>query len=184
MWSLEFVQVASDALIKSNKRQQSEDQSSLQLPTKSSSDPQPTPTSPMDALRPHLQRPSSADFLVEPEKDLIELGSSADSNGPGFEVDEDEDEDEIEQGEEPIPPLTTQTSLTDFEIVSDAEVSQAMDSVKVQTGWKQIQPAQQLREGFVWQKQLVFRSKLTMHTAYERKDNKEPAAVTCISVAK
>jgi hypothetical protein len=43
---------------------------------------------------------------------------------------------------------------------------------------------EQLREGFVWQKQLVFRSKLTMHTAFERKDNKEPAAVTCISVAK
>ena len=41
-----------------------------------------------------------------------------------------------------------------------------------------------LRDGFRWQKQLVFRSKLTMHTAFERKDNKEPAAVTALAVSK
>lgn len=38
--------------------------------------------------------------------------------------------------------------------------------------------------GFRWQRQLVFRSKLTMHTAFERKDNKEPAAVTAIAISK
>ena len=38
--------------------------------------------------------------------------------------------------------------------------------------------------GFKWQRQLVFCSKLTMHTAYERKDNKEPAAVSAIAVSK
>ncbi|XP_059163899.1 WD repeat and FYVE domain-containing protein 3-like isoform X2 [Physella acuta] len=41
-----------------------------------------------------------------------------------------------------------------------------------------------LREGFCWQRQLVFRSKLTMHTAFERKDNKEPAAVTAIALSR
>ncbi|KAL8607353.1 hypothetical protein ACOMHN_039503 [Nucella lapillus] len=41
-----------------------------------------------------------------------------------------------------------------------------------------------LREGFRWQRQLMFRSKLTMHTAFERKDNKEPAAVTAIAISK
>lgn len=38
--------------------------------------------------------------------------------------------------------------------------------------------------GFQWQSQLVFRSKLTMHTAFERKDNKDPAAVTAIAISK
>jgi len=41
-----------------------------------------------------------------------------------------------------------------------------------------------LRDGFHWQKQLVFRSKLTMHTAFERKDNKDPAAVTALAVSR
>ena len=30
----------------------------------------------------------------------------------------------------------------------------------------------------------MFRSKLTMHTAFERKDNKDPAAVTAIALSK
>lgn len=38
--------------------------------------------------------------------------------------------------------------------------------------------------GFKWQRQLVFRSKLTMHTAYDRKDNAEPASITALSVSK
>jgi hypothetical protein len=38
-----------------------------------------------------------------------------------------------------------------------------------------------LRPGFKWQRQLVFRSKLTMHTAFERKDNLQPAPVTAIA---
>lgn len=38
--------------------------------------------------------------------------------------------------------------------------------------------------GFRWQRQLVFRSKLTMHTAYDRKDNAEPASITALAVAK
>lgn len=38
--------------------------------------------------------------------------------------------------------------------------------------------------GFHWKRQLVFRSKLTMHTAYDRKDNAEPASITCISISK
>lgn len=41
-----------------------------------------------------------------------------------------------------------------------------------------------LKPGHCWRPKLVFRSKLTMHTAFERKDNKEPAAITCLSLAK
>ncbi|CAH1111054.1 unnamed protein product [Psylliodes chrysocephalus] len=45
-------------------------------------------------------------------------------------------------------------------------------------------PMNTLRPGFKWQRQLVFRSKLTMHTAYDRKDNAEPASVTALAVSK
>ncbi|KAG8229679.1 hypothetical protein J437_LFUL010268 [Ladona fulva] len=45
-------------------------------------------------------------------------------------------------------------------------------------------PQNILREGFKWQRQLVFRSKLTMHTAYDRKDNAEPASITALAVSK
>lgn len=38
--------------------------------------------------------------------------------------------------------------------------------------------------GFRWQRQLVFRSKLTMHTAYDRKDNTQPASVTALAVSR
>ena len=46
-------------------------------------------------------------------------------------------------------------------------------------------PRRKLREGFRWQKQLVFRYKLTMHTAFERPENKNTnAAVTAVAVSK
>ena len=44
--------------------------------------------------------------------------------------------------------------------------------------------ANALREGFQWQRQLLFRSKLTMHTAYDRKDNAQPASITALAVSK
>ena len=86
MWSLEFVQVASDALLKSNKQQQQE---------KSSSDPVPTPKTSLDPMR--------RDFLGTPtsssttSKDLIEFGSSADSNNGGFLVEEEDDDDDNDE---------------------------------------------------------------------------------------
>jgi hypothetical protein len=39
-------------------------------------------------------------------------------------------------------------------------------------------------DGYMWKRQLVFRAKLTMHTAFERPDNVEPAAVTALAVSK
>lgn len=41
-----------------------------------------------------------------------------------------------------------------------------------------------LFKGFRWQRQLVYRSKLTMHTAYDRKDNAQPASITALTVSK
>ncbi|CAH0558995.1 unnamed protein product [Brassicogethes aeneus] len=63
------------------------------------------------------------------------------------------------------------TSLTDsFVMVSDAK--------------KKVNTLNALRPGFKWQRQLVFRSKLTMHTAFDRKDNAEPASITALAVSK
>ncbi len=39
-------------------------------------------------------------------------------------------------------------------------------------------------DGYTWKRQLVFRAKLTMHTAFERPDNVEPAAVTALAISK
>lgn len=41
-----------------------------------------------------------------------------------------------------------------------------------------------LREGFKWQRQLLFKAKLTMHTAYDRKDNTHPASITALAVSR
>nr|XP_022909115.1 WD repeat and FYVE domain-containing protein 3 [Onthophagus taurus] len=64
------------------------------------------------------------------------------------------------------------TSLTDsFVIVPD-------------TRKRAVNPQNLLRPGFKWQRQLVFKSKLTMHTAYDRKDNTEPASITSLAVSR
>lgn len=39
-------------------------------------------------------------------------------------------------------------------------------------------------DGYTWRRQLLFRAKLTMHTAFERPDNIDPAAVTALAVSK
>ena len=45
-------------------------------------------------------------------------------------------------------------------------------------------PAMRPGDGYTWSRQLVFRAKLTMHTAFERADNCEPGAVTALAVSK
>ena len=70
----------------------------------------------------------------------------------------------------------------DFVMVSDSEVKAAVKAA-TPSGIR-LGQGQMLRPGFHWQRQLVFCSKLTMHTAFERKDNKDPAAVTAIAVSR
>ncbi|XP_013921886.1 PREDICTED: WD repeat and FYVE domain-containing protein 3 [Thamnophis sirtalis] len=41
-----------------------------------------------------------------------------------------------------------------------------------------------LKPGYRWERQLVFRSKLTMHTAFDRKDNAHPAEITALAISK
>jgi len=77
-----------------------------------------------------------------------------------------------------IPTVSIDTPESgDFCFITDQDID---DSQVIATGLQR----RKLRDGFHWQKQLVFRSKLTMHTAFERKDNKEPAAVTALAVSR
>jgi hypothetical protein len=39
-------------------------------------------------------------------------------------------------------------------------------------------------KGFKWVRRLNYQGKLTMHTAYERKENPSPAAVTALGISK
>ncbi|RWS13484.1 WD repeat and FYVE domain-containing protein 3-like protein [Dinothrombium tinctorium] len=59
-----------------------------------------------------------------------------------------------------------------------------IDSFIFVDGSKNVKPDSVLKPGHKWICELLFRSKLTMHTAFERKDNTEPAAVTALAVSK
>ena len=85
-----------------------------------------------------------------------------------------------------VDPRAPQSPLTDFVLVTEREVKDVMQGVAdlVIPRSHSRGRGRGLREGFRWQRQLVFRSKLTMHTAFERKDNKDPAAVTALAVSK
>ena len=54
----------------------------------------------------------------------------------------------------------------------------------VVAGDEDVTEPQNSADGYAWRRQLVYRGKLTMHTAFERPDNVEPAAVTALSVSK
>nr|NP_608968.2 blue cheese [Drosophila melanogaster]AAF52302.4 blue cheese [Drosophila melanogaster] len=96
-------------------------------------------------------------------KSLHEM-KSATVEGQGSSYDPKSNEDE-----HAIRPSKSDTSLTDGFVVIDNDRHKG-DQI--------------LRKGFRWQRQLMFRSKLTMHTAYDRKDNAEPASITALTVSK
>jgi hypothetical protein len=47
-----------------------------------------------------------------------------------------------------------------------------------------LQKRQRLKPGHKWKRELIFKSKLAMHTSYDRKDNADAASVTAISISK
>lgn len=92
-----------------------------------------------------------------------------------------------------IRPSKSDTSLTDTFVVVDNEYNKKKNLNSLREGkfifihyitsfffFLQVYNF----KGFKWQRQLVFRSKLTMHTAYDRKDNTEPASITALAVSK
>ncbi|CAG2101979.1 unnamed protein product [Medioppia subpectinata] len=76
-----------------------------------------------------------------------------------------------------VPKIRTSksdTSLFDsFIIVNESECNR-----------NRLQSNAVLKAGHKWIPKLVFRSKLTMHTAFERNDNTEPAAITALAISK
>ncbi|XP_068089612.1 WD repeat and FYVE domain-containing protein 3 isoform X2 [Hyperolius riggenbachi] len=53
-----------------------------------------------------------------------------------------------------------------------------------QTSLQEVRHYNKLKTGYRWERQLVFRSKLTMHTAFDRKDNAHPAEITALGISK
>ena len=84
----------------------------------------------------------------------------------------------------PTSSTIPQSPSSEFVLVTESEVKAAVKSAITPVPPPRRNRKIGLREGFRWQRQLVFRSKLTMHTAFERKDNKQPAAVTALAVSK
>jgi hypothetical protein len=108
-----------------------------------------------------------------------------------------------QQQQQPAEPLQTSRSDSSlngtFEMISESEVresaiqqqqqqQQQMPKANVVAPFVSQQPGKKsrhvLKEGFKWQRQLIFRTKLTMHTAYDRQDNSEPASVTSLAISK
>lgn len=67
---------------------------------------------------------------------------------------------------------------------SKSETSLADSFIIVNEQQKKVDADSILKTGHKWTAKLMFSSKLTMHTAFERKDNKEPAAITCLAISK
>ncbi|XP_040570676.1 WD repeat and FYVE domain-containing protein 3 isoform X2 [Lepeophtheirus salmonis] len=67
--------------------------------------------------------------------------------------------------------LTTESN-EDFVLVEEAGLSIRGKATKI------------CNDGYIWKKGLVLRAKLTMHTAFERPDNVDPAAVTALAISK
>ncbi|XP_056017801.1 WD repeat and FYVE domain-containing protein 3-like isoform X2 [Ostrea edulis] len=80
--------------------------------------------------------------------------------------------------------IMVKSMSTDFEVISEVDVQVTPKTMEDLLKKYKGNARNYLREGFKWQRQLMFRSKLTMHTAFERDDNKEPAVISAIAVSK
>ncbi|XP_076326045.1 WD repeat and FYVE domain containing 3 bchs isoform X2 [Tachypleus tridentatus] len=77
------------------------------------------------------------------------------------------------------------TSLSEsFVMVTEGDLIDANPSADNPIQKSEMKKQNILRQGFKWECQLVFRSKLTMHTAFDRRDNAEPAAVVALAISK
>ncbi|GBP47766.1 WD repeat and FYVE domain-containing protein 3 [Eumeta japonica] len=81
-----------------------------------------------------------------------------------------------------LRPSKSDTSLTDSFVVVSAPESPALND---RAHRKYTNTTSDGEDGNLkWVRHLVFRGRLTMHTAYERRDNANPASVTCVAAAK
>ncbi|CAF5188624.1 unnamed protein product [Rotaria magnacalcarata] len=77
--------------------------------------------------------------------------------------------------------LNSPTGSDKFIVVTDVEILEAKSNTNEAHNKSTYLD---LKEGFKWDRRLNYRGKLTMHTAFERKENISPAAVTAIGIAK
>ena len=103
------------------------------------------------------------------------------------------------------PPLNSPTGSDKFIVVTDVEILEAKagggsgsnnNETQVKSSYLDLKEGQlnyEIKqqgidsfffEGFKWVRRINYRGKLTMHTAYERKENPSPAAVTAIGISK
>ena len=138
--------------------------------------------------------------------DIAEEKSIFDSNyteengeNPPYDTSEDI-VDGVEKGKQSSESVQIGTIAADFVVVSNEEISQdegfngkrndevvdhdeSYGSAFGSCGGRRRRRRLQ-SDGYTWSRQLVFRAKLTMHTAFERPDNVDPAAVTALAVSK
>ena len=108
---------------------------------------------------------------------------------------------EQQQPTEPLQTSRSDSSLNGkFEMISESEVRESAIQQQQQQqmrkanviGWLPLllannlekNPATSWKKGYKWQRQLIFHTKLTMHTAYNRQDNSEPVSVTSLAISK
>lgn len=132
--------------------------------------------------------PDSTDSIRD---DLSSKSNLSDQQNMAADMDEstdtikaDDQTDSLDKAEHDSDKDSAKSSSSDFVVISSSDVPSFNKLNDNQIRKPKLSMKNHLREGFRWQRQLVFRSKLTMHTAFERKDNKDPAAVTAIAVAK
>lgn len=77
--------------------------------------------------------------------------------------------------------LNSPTGSDKFIVVTDVEI---LEAAKIENEPQMKSIYLDLKEGFKWIRRLNYRGKLTMHTAYERKENPSPAAVTALGISK
>lgn len=79
--------------------------------------------------------------------------------------------------------LNSPTGSDKFIVVTDVEI---LEAAKMENNEPQIKSSGylDLKDGFKWVRRLNYRGKLTMHTAYERKENPSPASVTALGISK
>ena len=75
------------------------------------------------------------------------------------------------------PNIETANGIDDHFVVVDSPIEEGIEATAAG-------PTMTPGDGYMWSRQLVFRAKLTLHTAFYRSDNCEPAAVTALAMSK
>ncbi len=180
MWSLDYIEVPEQGYDEVDAALRCGDDKAADTATSEHSDSIATLAKKMsmtgdclNSFRDVVEKSKVSDEKSEPSSDTEEC-----EDPDGQETDNDADP--LPRSQTPPPPpqqpqSTSSVASEDFVVVSMKE-AQKKDSAFDRSSSR--------KDGYTWAKKLVFRARLTMHTAFERKDNKDPAAVTALAVSK